>query len=558
MPADTTPLSLNDARHQWVEERLASLSLSEAVGQLLLGAFFRQPLDPALPLFASGKLGSILPAPLHMATPQAAREAIEKANRGAKIPVLAAADFEAGVGLMVKRGATRLPPAIALGAQPTRTLRLDAARMAGRIVAHEALAIGVRLNFAPVADLATHQANAAINSRSFGSDPQIVAAMVAEQIATAQALGLACCAKHFPGHGPASGDSHVDLPVCVLKAPRLEEIEMEPFRAAIAAGVATVMVAHVHYPALQPPDEWKTRTPASLSASIVTGLLREKLGFRGVIVTDSLAMGAIAAAMSPGEAVVAALKAGNDLLIIESDFALCHAAILEAVRRSELSKDRIFASARRVLELKARVGLAEEARPPFSLETVGTPQRAGESLALARSALAWTGGSLSSLRERLAEGGRVNILGFFNADSARASGSPALLAAALGQEPASALAIRDDSSADDIRRADALIDNTREPLLVALFRRPIAYRPDGLGLSPQSRRLFDRAIRRAAALMIQGVPFGAPEWDGLPREAPILVAWGADSACSLAVAEALLGNLEPQKYRSIWPADGAS
>ncbi|MFB6808341.1 glycoside hydrolase family 3 protein [Streptomyces sp. NPDC056387] len=230
------------------------------------------------------------------------------------------------------------------------------ARRAARIAGAELAAMGIRQDYAPVADVNVNPANPVIGVRSFGSDPQAVAALVAAQVRGYQGAGVAATAKHFPGHGDTETDSHVGLPVMRHSRAQWEELDEPPFRAAVAAGVDAVMTAHIVFPALDPSGD-----PATLSGPIVTGILRERLGFRGVVVTDALDMAGVRQKYGDDRVPVLALKAGCDQLLNPPDLGLAHRSVIAAVEAGELTQERIEESVLRILELKARRGLFDAA-----------------------------------------------------------------------------------------------------------------------------------------------------------------------------------------------------
>jgi beta-N-acetylhexosaminidase len=235
----------------------------------------------------------------------------------------------------------------------------DYAEQFGRITAIEARAIGVRWNWFPDADVNSNPANPVINTRAFSGDAQQVSQLVAAYIKGARAAGMMTTAKHFPGHGDTETDSHLGLARVGGDLQRLHSTELPPFRAAIAAGVDSVMVAHVTAPAFEPaPDRVASNSPA-----IVTGLLRNQLGFTGIIVTDALDMnGLMRMYTAPGvnpsaRAAVETVKAGNDMVIIPADLDGAYRGLLQAVRSGELAETQIDASVLRILRAKASVGL---------------------------------------------------------------------------------------------------------------------------------------------------------------------------------------------------------
>ncbi|WP_328970360.1 glycoside hydrolase family 3 protein [Streptomyces sp. NBC_00239] len=284
----------------------------------------------------------------------------------AGVPLLLSTDQEHGIVARIGRPATLFPGAMALGAAGSATAAGRAARIAGA----ELAALGIRQDYAPVADVNVNPANPVIGVRSFGSDPAAVAALVAAQVRGYQRSGVAATAKHFPGHGDTETDSHLGLPVMRHTRAQWEELDEPPFRAAVEAGADAVMTAHIVFPALDPSGD-----PATLSRPIVTGILRERLGFRGVVVTDALDMAGVRQKYGDDRVPVLALKAGCDQLLNPPDLRLAVRSVLAAVRSGELSEERIAASVLRILTLKARRGLFTEpfTRPGQVSARVGSP-----------------------------------------------------------------------------------------------------------------------------------------------------------------------------------------
>jgi beta-N-acetylhexosaminidase len=215
-------------------------------------------------------------------------------------------------------------------------------------MARELAAIGIDLTFAPVLDVASNPANPVIGDRAFASDPHAVAVAALAAFRATRRCGLVACGKHFPGHGDTATDSHHELPVITKSRRMLSALELVPFRAAVAARIPMLMTAHVLYPAMDP------GVPATLSRSILTGLLRRRLGFRGVICSDDLEMKAIADHHGPGEAAVASLAAGADLLLFchrQDDLRAAVDAVVRAVESGRLARARILDAYRRVVGL---------------------------------------------------------------------------------------------------------------------------------------------------------------------------------------------------------------
>jgi beta-N-acetylhexosaminidase len=290
----------------------------------------------------------------------------------ATIPLLVSADLEAGVGMRFT-DTTYWPPAMAVAATGDPSL----AEEVGRIAAREGQLIGVNHILAPVADVNIDPDNPVINARSFGEDPETVARFVAAFVRGVQSEPVLATAKHFPGHGDTHVDTHRSLPVLNVDRARLDRVELVPFRAAIAAGVASIMTGHLAIPALDPTpapvrtdaaaleenpytkDPGETQQsgtmPASVSRAVTTGLLRRDLGFDGIIVGDAFDMGGLVAHFDTGEAAVRTIEAGTDMILKSPNTDAAIAAVKEAVRSGRITEARIDESVKRILDAKKRV-----------------------------------------------------------------------------------------------------------------------------------------------------------------------------------------------------------
>ena len=381
------PDALDKTAARWVDETLKKMTLDDKVGQLVVSSVNSTYLatdtdefdtiakkvvdlrlggvhvfggtEPAPPVLTANYYGTVI-----LGQPMAAAALLNRLQRLAKIPLLNTADFEAGVGFRVA-GATVFPRQMAMAAAGDETLVFEAAR----ITAAEARAIGVHVNFSPIADVNNNPRNPVINTRSFGERPDAVGRLTAAYVRGLHAGGMLATLKHFPGHGDTDVDSHIGLPIIQQPRPRLDAIELPPFRAGIAAGADAVMMAHIQVPSLDPAEF----SPATLSAPIVTDLLRRELGFAGLVYTDSMGMDAIARRISPGDAAVRAIRAGNDVVLHSPDDAAAVAGIKAAVAAGEISVARLDESVRRILTAKARLGL--HARAVVALDDV--PARVG-------------------------------------------------------------------------------------------------------------------------------------------------------------------------------------
>ncbi|MEU9057361.1 glycoside hydrolase family 3 protein [Streptomyces sp. NPDC048430] len=311
------------------------------------------------------------------------------------LPLLVSTDQEHGIVCRVGEPATLLPGAMALGAGGSRS----DARAAGRIAGAELAALGINQNYAPDADVNVNPANPVIGVRSFGSDPESVAGMVAAQVKGYQSAGIASTAKHFPGHGDTSTDSHTGLPVISHTREQWAALDAPPFRAAVAAGIDSIMTAHIVVPALDPSED-----PATLSRPILTGILREELGYDGVVVTDALGMEGVRTKYGDERVPVLALLAGVDQLLNPPHLDVAWNAVLNAVKSGEISEARIEESILRILRLKTRLGLF---RDPYVTQrgvdrTVGIPSHlaAADRIAERTTTLLANTGSLLPLSRR--------------------------------------------------------------------------------------------------------------------------------------------------------------
>ena len=352
---------LSAAQRQWVDTTLRRMSADEKLGQLLFTTFhgtftstesaeYQKLVHDVTELHVGGFIVITRITQLGIEKSQTYPTAVltNQLQKRADVPLLIGADFERGSAMRLDEG-TSFPTqmAIAAGGDPR-----DAYTM-GKITAIEAREAGVQWIYAPVADVNNNPGNPIINTRSFGEDPARVADFVSAYVRGVEENGGLATAKHFPGHGDTAADSHIDLPVIRADRARLDALELVPFRAAIGAGAGSIMTGHLNVPALEPDPN----TPATLSSHILTDLLRKDLRFQGLVVTDAMDMGGITVRFAPGEAAVRAVLAGADCLLMPPVPDAAFEALRQAEKAGRISRERLDASVRRILEAKARLGL---------------------------------------------------------------------------------------------------------------------------------------------------------------------------------------------------------
>src|SRR5712664_2583594 len=361
VPAKSGVRKLTPAANTWVETTLRKMSADEKIGQLLFttyhGSFtaadtaaYRQIMHDVTDLHVGGFINITQGSPLGIEESQSYPTGVlnNQLQAKSKLPLLIGADFERGTAMRLDEG-TSFPTAMALAAGGNPK---DAYTM-GKITALESRAVGVHWIYAPDADVNNNPGNPIINTRSFGENPERVAKFVGEFVRGVQENGGLATAKHFPGHGDTAADSHIDLPVIRADRARLNTLELVPFRAAISAGASSIMTGPLNVPALEPDPN----TPATLSQNILTGLLRDEMGYQGLIGTDAMDMGGITVRYAPGEAAVRAIVAGVDALLMPPVPDAAFEALQAAVKSGRISKERLDASVRRILQAKARLGL---------------------------------------------------------------------------------------------------------------------------------------------------------------------------------------------------------
>ncbi len=528
----------------WVKRTLAKLTLREKIGQMLMLPFFGgfQPIESeeyktVLRNIEENHAGGLIleawrgPAGIQRSQVYPTAVIANELQGRAKIPLLIGADFEYGTRMRLEEG-TPLPAPMAIAAAGDPKLAYEA----GKITALEARAAGVHWIFAPVADVNSNPDNPIINFRSFGEDPRAVAKFVAEYVRGMEENGALATAKHFPGHGDVNIDSHLALATVPGSRAELDSNELVPFRAAIAADVSSIMPGHLWVPAL----EREANVPATLSRELLTGLLRQEMKFNGLIVTDAMEMGGVTSLYPPGEAAVRAVEAGADVVLMPPVPSAAIASIENAVNSGRISIERIDASVRRILAVKARLKLNEKrlvdiehlndrfARPEFAAKAQEIADR-----------------GITLLRDRL------NLLPLDATRPLRV-----LLVALSGDRdscPAEALApeiqlrvdaltiLRADTDFCSVKMLNLPPEDSYDVAIAALFVR-VADRKGHVGFPDDQRTFVNELLAVGKPVVVAA--FGSPYLvERFPGAQTWLAAFSANSVAQTAAARALFGEI---------------
>lgn len=345
-------VEVSKPRLSWADSILHSLSLEQKAGQLvmvLVPGTYRSSLSEESArldrLVGDMGVGGLI---LSYGDVYEVARLLNRLQSLANVPLLISADLERGLAMRVRRG-TPFPDAMALGA----TRRPELAFQAAKAIAREARALGIHQNFAPDADVNTNPYNPVINTRAYGDDVALVEQMVGAFVKGTADGGVLATVKHFPGHGETQVDSHLEMPLLSLTRDRLDSVELAPFRAAIRSGAPSVMISHIGVPAIENDNS----RPGSLSPSVVTGLLKNELGFSGLVVTDAMEMQGVVQGYSVAQSTVMAIQAGADIVLLPPNADVAINAIIAAARGSALSEERINVSVRKILDAKRAAGL---------------------------------------------------------------------------------------------------------------------------------------------------------------------------------------------------------
>ena len=517
-----------------VDSLLETLTVREKVGQLIMpwlsgryAATEADAFDTAVAWVEEYGVGGMI---ISIGSPLDAAAKLNRLQERSRLPLMVAADLEFGAAMRMV-GATAFPMPMALGAT---NRELDAYQL-GRITALEARAVGIHWTFSPVADVNNNPANPIINTRSFGEAPEAVAKLVSAYIRGASEHGLLTTAKHFPGHGDTGTDSHIELPVLDACWDRLDSLELVPFRAAIESGVTSVMTAHIALPCFDPDDP----PPATLSSTVMTGILRDSLGFDGIVVTDALRMGAIVNQFGSGESVVLAFLAGSDLLLIPDHLGEAVEAMVAALNSGLISKERLDRSVRRMLLLKQDVGLYVKRTVKLDSIPATVGRRDHQEIAddiAARAVTLVQQGQIQAFRDKRAQTAVITYAEETN------SSIGSVLIGELSQlgDTITAFRLYPASGPMSYDSAAAVIESNPR-VVFATSVRPISSRGH-IALPDLMADLVTRTAldHKPTALVSFGSPYLMSQFPSYPGV--FLLAWNAIAANERAVANALAGN----------------
>ncbi|HUF13264.1 MAG TPA: glycoside hydrolase family 3 N-terminal domain-containing protein [Longimicrobiales bacterium] len=528
----------------WVEATLASLDLRGRVAQMVVAwidggspALHSAEYERGRVLVSEQRVGGLI---VGKGDALATAAWLNELQRASTVPLLVTADLEWGPGTRLL-GATTIPVNMALAA--TGDLRY--VYEAGRITALEARAAGIHMAFAPVADVNVNPRNPVINTRSYGADASIVAAHVSAFIAGARDAGLLTVAKHFPGHGDTEVDSHLEMPVLSASRMRLEEVELVPFRAAVNAGVDGIMTAHLNVPALDPMGA----RPATLSHAILTDLLRQDLGFGGLIVTDALIMDGVRRRGDNGAVAVEAVLAGADILLMPPSAAEAIDAVVLAVRNGRITAERIDQSVRRILRAKLEAGLDRGAVADTAalarLLAGGAHQRWADAVAARSLTLVRLAHGALPLAP-LPDGSPAPLTVVVYDESAQSSRGSTFADAlrARGHEVALIRTSRNSTYAQ-LRAAER---SARGVVVFLSFSNAAPWR-GRLGLPGPIAAMVDGLAARGALVFNFGNPYLLPQ---VPHAETYLLAWAEDPVMETAAARALAGEERVAGLLPIW------
>ena len=549
----------------WADAELRRMTLEEKIGQLISvginATYLNQDSDAYRELrrqVEENKIGGII---LFRGAVYESVHLVNRMQQHARLPLLISADLEAGAGMRFD-DTINFPWNMAVGA----TGNPDLARRQGALTARESRALGVHQIYAPVADVNNNAENPVINVRAYGEDPADVGRFVAAFVEGAQAGGVIATAKHFPGHGDTNVDSHRGLPLINLPRSRLDQVELVPFRAAIQAGVGSIMTAHIGLPQIDAttirplPRGTAIRVdaeeggeiviengtmPATLSPVVTTQMLRRDLGFAGLIVTDALSMSGLTLYFNQDEAGVRALLAGADVLLKPADTDAVVRGLRAAVSAGRVTVERIEESARRILAAKYDLGLVRERLAPLDRIDAVVASREARELAqeIANRAITLVRNDARLLPlANLAPEARIFNLAITNGDDRLFVANNFAAAMARGGRRVETVVLDERSSEAEVRQALERAQGAGL-IIASLYGRVRTGQARSVGLPESGARALNALLARDAPVI--GISFGNPYLlQSFPALKTYLVAYGDMPALQRAVARAVLGQTD--------------
>lgn len=549
---------------KWADKELKRMSLDEKIGQLVAVGINATYLNQGSEAFkdlrhqiVDNHVGGIV---LFRGPVYESVMLVNRMQQLAKYPLLISSDLEAGAGMRFD-DTVNFPWNMAVGA----TANPEYARRQGELTAREARALGIQQIYAPVADVNNNAANPVINVRSYGEDPASVAKLVAAFVEGAQHGGVIATAKHFPGHGDTATDSHRGLPEIDVTRERLNSVELVPFRAAVNAGVGAVMDGHIGLPLIDPtaitplPREVKMKAietdeageilvekgtmPTTLSP-VMNKILRNELGFEGLIVTDAMSMSGLTLYFTQEEASVRALEAGADLLLKPADTDAAIRGVRNAVKQGRLTETRINVSVRKVLAAKYDLGLVRQRLTPLDEIDliVGGKQTLELAAEIANHAITLVRNDAGLLPLNLAPNATIFNLAITNGDDRLYITQPFVTALAHSGRKVITIVLDDRSSTAEVKKALDLAGRA-DMVIASLYGRVRTGQARSVGLPEPGANSLAALIDRKAPII--GISFGNPYLLGsFPKLPTYLVAYGDMPSLQEAAAQALLGQTD--------------
>ena len=516
---------------------MPNLDLSQKIGQMLVFGWQGSTDEENYTVSEHARLvvedfqaGGVAILGRNIHTPDQIAETINELQRRAEIPLFIVADQEGGMVTRFKYPFAVFPGNMALGA----TRSVDYCRRAAQAIAKELAAVGVNLNFAPCVDVNINPDNPIIGVRSYGESPELVAQLGIAAIEGYQSMGVLACAKHFPGHGDTSIDTHYALPVLRYDWERLNSVELVPFRAAIKADVASIMTSHIVFPAL---DEV---FPATLSEKILMGLLRKQMGYDGLVITDCLEMKAIADGYGASEAAVLAVKAGTDILLAGHTLSFqreMREALIKAVKSGVISEQCIDESVSRILAAKRKYGLDSRRTADVALlkSAIGHPEIRRLEKEIAEKAVTLVRNQDGLLPLRLGESAQIAVVGMHPATD--------LFAAAVRARHPNTKHVRISTSPDSeqLSKVDELIKES-EAVLITLC--PVEPWTHGLVDEEAQAKFVNRVLQAGTPAIVVAArePYGLRRF---PQARTCIATYGYPEVSARAAADLVFGLVQP-------------